>query len=205
MLDILKDTNFTRIPAVDGSKPSSLFRKIDTISPGANGCLCSHILALQQFLNDGYEWCIVMEDDVSNTYSDFWEPQHVDLINNGSSDFDILQLVVIGNYNNRHMIPVVRQHDFWSAAAYLINRPTAQRIVDNFLCGDGIVDLTKSKYKEPCADNEIYRWGTTMSLPMFSYDVHIDNTSNVNQREITAERRKYITYKRNILRAWSAL
>ena len=205
MMELLKGLKFSRISAIDGANLPPHITPNPIIPPGANGCLASHITALQQFLADEFQWCIIMEDDVIDPYSSYWKPYHLDLLNNGSTDFDILQLVVIGRYNNPSMVPVSRHKNFWSTGAYLINRHAAKSFVSRFSSPDGLLDLNRGIQDIPCADNELYCHGITKSLPIFSYSIHIDNISHVHCTDLLSEKNKYIAQKARILSFWQQL
>ncbi|MEO9340247.1 O-antigen ligase family protein [Mesorhizobium sp. SB112] len=135
-----------RIAAVDGSAidpkewmdvdfESFEHRNGRSILPGEYGCYRSHLLALQEFLKDGAPFAIIIEDDVR---PDAQTLERVEAILLGSPNFDVIKLV-----NHRTSLFIQESGTAFgdkvgraihgpqgSAAAYLVSRQGAQRLLD---------------------------------------------------------------------------
>jgi hypothetical protein len=186
MQNIMKNIGyeFEYIEAIDGRKvyPNVVMNK--NITPGRNGCMASHVKALDYCLSTSSDTFIVSEDDITDEYVQFWKKEHHEFMNGYLPGCDILQMCMMGKYDNDEMIPIDRQRDFWSTGIYSINRNTAQSIVDTFKHRD-IINM--NAITNPVADDTIYYYGKTMSIPMFSYvrsaySLVMDTQSNENPK-----------------------
>jgi len=111
--------------------------------PGCNtceyeyACLCSHIKAMQEGLNSGDEYFIIMEDDILMPF----EIDYDSMIKDLPKDLEILQMLILYGQS------VHRLYQYWHATAiryfpwqyllpstgmYLISREGAQKLVDMF-------------------------------------------------------------------------
>jgi GR25 family glycosyltransferase involved in LPS biosynthesis len=135
-----------RIPAVDGSviDPKDWIdvdvecfadRNGRSLLPGEYGCYRSHLLALQEFLKDGAPFAIVIEDDV---HPEAQTLERVEAILLETPNFDVIKLV-----NHRTSLFIQESQTALgdevgrtihgpqgSAAAYLVSRKGAQRLLD---------------------------------------------------------------------------
>ena len=176
-----KKTSF-RIQAIDyqnNFKPYKVIKNIN-ISDGHHGCTSSHIKALNTYLetcND--EYCFIVEDDVSNIYSNYWKKTHYDLLKYGT--FEILQLQTTEDYfNNIDMNPIMLDKFCSGASIYRIQRNIASEIVKKYL-HENTINLSIHNY--PVADGLIWSHGTVYLIPMFSYiDVKDSDTTPDNDK-----------------------
>lgn len=135
-----------RIPAVDGSAidPKDWIdvdfecfvdRNGRSILPGEYGCYRSHLIALQEFLKDGAPFGIIIEDDV---HPDAQTLGRAEAILAEIPNFDVIKLV---NHRTSLFIQESRtalgdqvgraiHGPQGSAAAYLVSRKGAQRLLD---------------------------------------------------------------------------
>lgn len=134
-----------RVKALDGRKVAlkdwvgvdiEAFRHFNgrEILPGEYGCYRSHLLALQQFLDDGRPYGLILEDDATITET---TAARVQAIVETVRDFDVIKLL---NHRTKYLISacttpandqvgrsiVGRQG---SAAAYLVSRAGAERLL----------------------------------------------------------------------------
>lgn len=187
---------FVRVPAIDcHAVPDNItFHHYGT--PGVNCCFASHVMCMRHFLKSADDRCFIAEDDISDEYVKYWQRRHWDIFNGvGDMGCDILQLGPIGKYTNKELEPVDRNMH-WSTVAYIINRITAQKIVDA-VSVDDTVDI--SRVSTPYADNIIYRFGHTKVIPMFTHTR--DPFSYVNDAD-TGESKRSITQRRHVEHLW---
>ena len=83
MEHILQNNTAIRIQAVDYQNNFAPYNVIahPLLNQGEHGCVCSHIIALNTFLttsND--EYAFIAEDDIEDTYSQYWKQYHYDLL-----------------------------------------------------------------------------------------------------------------------------
>lgn len=164
--------NHIRISGFDG-RVDDVCEHISGIAPdnmttNEIGCCMSHLKAIKHFYNETEsDYCIIFEDDVSFDTVKFWDFTWKDFFSKLPYDWDCVQLTTIctGTIHvqlHNHFI-----NDF-SAAAYLITRHHAAKIIKNH--------IRKEKYKldigvKPRAVSEdtIFGTGKTYSMPIFLY------------------------------------
>ena len=203
MEHILQNNTAIRIQAVDYQNNFAPYNVIahPLLNQGEHGCVCSHIIALNTFLttsND--EYAFIAEDDIEDTYSQYWKQYHYDLLT--SDKFDILQMQTTSDkYNNNYLTEINLCES--GAALYRIRRNIAQKIVDTFY-NKATINLTLHNY--PVADKLIWDFGTVFLIPMVSYlDVKDSDTmpENKNMNEywinfFSNAKAKYLHYWKNI-------
>ena len=168
MEHILQNNTSARIQAVDYQNNFSPYNvlKGEKITLGLYAGTCSHIIALNTYLTTSTdEYAFIAEDDIENTYSQYWKKYHYDLLT--SDKFDILQMQTTSDkYNNNNMTEIKLSES--GAALYRIRRNIAQKIVDTFYNKvTNTIDLTIHNY--PVADKLIWDFGSVYLIPMVSY------------------------------------
>ena len=150
-------------------------------SPLQLACLCSHLAALEQALDDGEDFFVVVEDDMTLRFEiDFGR-----LIGTAPHGWEILQLYVVGAerlhamYNRRYRR--ARLWERWrvknhSTGAYVCSREAARKIIARFMRG-GTIDLTGYR-GFPVADELLYRSvrSYTATYPLFIENAEFDST-----------------------------
>jgi GR25 family glycosyltransferase involved in LPS biosynthesis len=203
MEHILQNNTAIRIQAVDYQNNFAPYNVIahPLLNQGEHGCVCSHIIALNTFLttsND--EYAFIAEDDIEDTYSQYWKQYHYDLLT--SDKFDILQMQTTSDkYNNNYLTEINLCES--GTAFYRIRRNIAQKIVDTFY-NKATINLTLHNY--PVADKLIWVFGSVFLIPMVSYlDVKDSDTmpENKNMNEywinfFSNAKAKYLHYWKNI-------
>ena len=173
-----KENSF-RIQAVDYKNNFSPYNVIQhpKLNGGEHGCTCSHVKALDYFLNTStHEYCFITEDDLSNEYSDYWHDKHYDLLKN--NNYEILQLQTTGNLyenTNNKMIPEMKYGT--GTTIYKIKRNIAEIIVKNHFNKETYT-FNLSNNNNPLTDVFIYKYGKTHLLPMFTYLDVTDSDTN---------------------------
>lgn len=203
MEHILQNNSAVRIQAVDYQNNFAPYNVIahPRLNQGEHGCVCSHIIALNAFLTTSTdEYAFIAEDDIEDTYSQYWKLYHYDLLT--SDKFDILQMQTTSDkYNNSRLTEINLCES--GAAFYRIRRSIAQKIVDTFY-NKATINLTLHNY--PVADKLIWDFGTVFLIPMVSYlDVKDSDTmpKNKNMNEywinfFSNAKAKYLHYWKNI-------
>ena len=205
MEHVLKNNTALRISAVDYQNNFAPYNVIkhSGLILGEHGCICSHIIALNMYLTTSTdEYAFIAEDDIENTYSQYWKKYHYDLLT--SDKFDILQMQTTSDkYNNSSMTEIKFRES--GAAFYRIRRNIAQKIVDTFYNKiTNTINLTLHNY--PVADNLIWDFGSVYLIPMISYlNVKDSDTmpENINMNEywtnfFSNAKTKYLQYWKNI-------
>jgi GR25 family glycosyltransferase involved in LPS biosynthesis len=205
MEHILQNNSATRIQAVDYQNNFSPYNvlKGSIITLGAYACTCSHIIALNTYLTTSTdEYAFIAEDDIENTYSQYWKKYHYDLLT--SDKFDILQMQTTSDkYNNNNMTEIKLSES--GAALYRIRRNIAQKIVDTFYNKvTNTIDLTIHNY--PVADKLIWDFGSVYLIPMVSY-LNVKDSDTMPENNDMNEywtnffsnaKTKYLQYWKNI-------
>ena len=202
-----KSNNY-RIQAVDFKNnfhPYTVIRH-PKLNGGEHGCICSHIKALNYFLETSIDkYCFIVEDDLASEYSNYWLEEHKDLLKN--DNYEILQLQTTSNIyekNENKMVPIMKYGS--GTTIYKIKRNIAEIIVNNhFNKKSQIFNLSNKEF--PVADVLIYNYGITFLIPMFSYldvtdsDTNKEGNKNMNNHWQTFFQNTKIKY----LKYWEEL
>jgi len=179
--------NHTRIAGYDGRTDDVCQflkgRAPDNMSENEIGCCISHIKAIKHFYeetNDPY--ALIFEDDVVLDIAKHWGFTWKDFICRLPFDWDCIQLTTICT-GDIH----VRLHNYFindfSAAAYLITRHHASKILRTFVRGD--------KFKLDCgvkpratSEDCILGSGKTYTIPIFLYRLDLGSAIHPEHIEI---------------------
>lgn len=173
-LDIV---NYTRIPAVDAysddyfklvsGKPSA------ALTPGEICCTLSHLKAIDYFVSHtSHERILICEDDLDLSSASYWNFNYSQILKNLPENWDAIQMSVTTDSGSEFVMGLQnREHNHYSAAAYLITRDYAIKILDLYKRDDKF-DLSREfPYVERGCTSEsvIYSDGVVYSLPIFLY------------------------------------
>ena len=131
----------TRISAIDGRGNNDVSEFLvgkwpELITPGELACTMSHLKAIKHFYeNTSDEYALIFEDDIVFDTAKYWNFTWKDFVALLPQYWDCVQLTTICTGN----IHVCLHHYFindFSAAAYLITRHHAAKIVRNHIRGD---------------------------------------------------------------------
>jgi len=176
-------TNYTRIDAYDKPGP---FKFQWIMSEKEKACTSSHLKAIRQFYDDGFEYGIIVEDDVNFDYVPHQKIRLIDLIH--YRDFDIIQLAYSGfqyRVKEKLMHPrLLSKNHLWGTVAYIISRLGAGKVL-SYKGSFGASDWT------------IYSISNTLTLnrPYFTYYYTKDFDTNIQDNIETAETSKMLTDK----------
>ena len=141
-----------RIPAIDG-KTEYLDSILNyyfynfkyEIDNKEYGCILSHLIAILEFNNSNYETALIIEDDMTIKYKEYWKEPIKNCIKNAPDDWEILQLTYL-TYNN--YIPsdiYTRSSGGSGTGAYLISKKGANKLI-NLLYNNNKFNLNDKGY-----------------------------------------------------------
>lgn len=164
--------NHTRISGYDGRVDDVCEhisgRPPNDMSQNEMGCCMSHLKAIKDFYeNTDEKYALIFEDDVVLDIAKFWSFTWKDFIAKLPYDWDCVQLTTICTGN----IHVNLHHYFindFSAAAYLISRHHASKIIKNHIRGDKF-KLDNGVKPRAVSEDTIFGSGKTYSIPIFLY------------------------------------
>ena len=108
----------------------------DNMTQNEVGCVLSHLKAIKHFYEETNEpYVLILEDDVSFDPVKYWNFNWTDFVSNLPYDWDCVQLTTICT-GNIHINLHNRFINDFSAAAYLISRHHAEKIVKHHIRGD---------------------------------------------------------------------
>lgn len=191
-------SEYTFINAIDGSKENlnQLINNLDklTVSKNEISCGMSHLKAIDTWLKTSdSSYAIIMEDDVSLETSDFWDFTWKDFFSSVDKKYDILQLAITNNFT---INPRLHLREFldWCAAAYLIRRPFAEKLVNKYKDGEKYTFSTNRFFSVP--EGIVYSGARCYSIPLFTYTTEFD--SSLNQDHVntvhTSSRNQTLSY-----------
>ena len=113
------------------------------------GCLCSHIKALEYFINTPTigDYCLIAEDDLSFEYLQYWDKPFWYYIKDAPNNFEVIQLVQTYtkpehihlfqlNSDNVLTIKKHRINYSWGCVLYLVKRTFAEKMINIFIRKD---------------------------------------------------------------------
>ena len=164
--------NHTRISGFDG-RVDDVCEHLSGIAPdnmstSEIGCCMSHLKAIKKFYQEtDDDYCLILEDDVSFDTVKYWNFSWKDFLSKLPYDWDCLQLTTICTGD----IHVTLHHYFindFSAAAYLITRHHAEKIIKNHVRGEKF-KLDNGVNPRAVSEDTIFGSGKTYSIPLFLY------------------------------------
>lgn len=135
------------VPSPKADDPEVLYRGRTSLEtkmgyPTGIAATIGHIRAMKQFVDDGFEWGIIIEDDV-RFHKDF--NNVVSILETSVTDADIVSLGYVnfpqGTPEFIADIPVIKHVGLsnpWGAQCYMITRTYAQHLVDLFYSVDDL-------------------------------------------------------------------
>lgn len=191
--------NYTFVDAIDGSNTdlNNLVTNLNLLhlSIGEAATSVSHLKTIEHWLeNSDSKYAIIVEDDVSFETSDYWEFSWKDFLKSVDKKYDVLQLAIINNFT---INPRLHLREFldWSAAAYLIKRGYAKRLMDKYKV-NGKYTFNINRFKS-VAEGVVYGSGQCYSIPLFTYNN--DFESNLHQSHINTI---HLNSKRQTMEYW---
>ena len=177
--------NHTRISGYDGRiEDVALYLKgsyPENMIQNEVGCCLSHLKAIKHFYeNTTEDYILIVEDDIVFDIACYWNFTWKDFFSKLPYDWDCVQLTTIctGNIHiklHNHFI-----NDF-SAAAYLITRHHAGKIIKNHIRGEKYKLDNKVKPRA-VSEDLIFGSGKTYTIPLFLYS--LDLSSSIHPEHI---------------------
>lgn len=189
-----------RITAVDGKNKKKLEEICipnNNFTPEENACTCSHINAINYFINNTtLNEIIIFEDDVSFEFLNYIPYNWPRFRENIPESFDVIQLAITTYKKsvNNFLIKTLPEMNYYCSTAYLLSRKGGKKILDKYLSNEIII----LEGKLHCtADSIITNIGDTYSIPIFTYlinksTIHDNNTFLHIQSKV----QQYMMWKR---------
>ena len=196
---VFNDTPNHRIPAIDGKNVDvfSYFEPSQRENPKLNNveyaCLISHLEMIRTFSESNYNVAIMMEDDMTLEFQDYWKKTVNEIIQEAPLDWDVIQLCYNSNMEPNTLYDFNRP----CAGAYIISKKGAIRLME--LKENGIYNLGKhSRPPYLHADHFIFSYLKTYcyKYPMFIYKD--DNDSLLHPGDLSDHKRS----KQNIVKMY---
>jgi GR25 family glycosyltransferase involved in LPS biosynthesis len=175
-----------RISAIDGKNMSDieLYKNYEdnTQQPDRTkieyACLLSHLTALKTFSESNYEIALIMEDDISMDFLQYWKTPIDKVIKDAPDDWEILMLTYMINRNVPDLVDIYTLNKngyIWSAASYLITRKAAVKFISTHFKNN---KYTLNKTRKHTADDYLFSTLTTYiyKYPFFTYPDDNDST-----------------------------
>jgi GR25 family glycosyltransferase involved in LPS biosynthesis len=142
-----------------------------SLKKGEFGCLYSHLLALNDFLNSDENIAMICEDDLQHKifYKKDYFKEKFNEIKNKLSNYGIISLSIVGHYkyiskmlDEKKELFSFTPYIFYGTGCYIINKDTARLILKNSIIFSN--DIMKIIYKQNTsfvADNYLYSFSNT--------------------------------------------
>ena len=136
------------------------------------GCCLSHLKAIKHFYeNTDDDYCLIFEDDVYFEPVKSWNFTWKDFISKLPHDWDCVQLTSICTGNIHVILHYYFINDF-SAAAYLITRHHAAKIIKNHIRGEKY-KLDNGVKPRAVSEDTVFGSGLTYSIPLLLYRIDL--------------------------------
>ncbi len=171
--------NYTRISAYDGREDDLSHiikgRYPDNMNSSEVGCVTSHLKAIQHWMTTSNSPCaIFMEDDVDLQTVQNWNFTWSDFYSRIPYDWDVVQLAIICT-GPLHVTLHQRFVNDFSAAAYIITRHHAEKLIKHHIRGDKY-KLDNGVKPRAVSEDLIYNSGNTYSIPLFLYKIALGSS-----------------------------
>lgn len=168
--------NHTRIEGYDGRTDdvaSYLKGRIpDNMTQNEVGCALSHIAAIKEFYeNTEDEYALILEDDIDLSTVKNWNFSWKEFFSLTPYDWDCIQLTTICT-GNIHVKLHQRFINDFSAAAYLITRHHAEKILKNHVRGDKF-KLDNGVKPRAVSEDLVFESGKSYCIPIFIYSIDL--------------------------------
>ena len=177
--------NHTRISGYDGREDDVAChlkgRIPDNVSQNELGCCMSHLKAIKHFYEEtNDEYCMILEDDVDFSTVKHWNFTWREFAGYIPYDWDCVQMTTITTGDIHVKLHLKFINDF-SAAAYLISRHHAAKILKHHIRGDKY-KLDNGVVPRAVSEDVILETGKTYTIPLFLYN--LDFGSTIHQEHI---------------------
>lgn len=174
--EYLEIKNHTRISGYDGRTDDVSCNLKgsypENMSQNELGCCISHLKAIKYFYeNTTDDYILIVEDDVDMSIIKYWNFTWKDFICKLPHDWDCVQLTTICTGNIHVQLHHYFINDF-SAAAYLITRHHASKIIKNHIRGEKY-KLDNGVKPRAVSEDTIFGSGKTYTIPLFLYSLNL--------------------------------
>jgi hypothetical protein len=171
--------NHTRIAGFDGREDDvseNLKGKYpDNLTDNELGCCMTHLKAIKHFYEEtDDDYCMILEDDVDFSTVKYWNFTWQEFIGLLPYDWDCVQMTVIPTGDIHVRLHLKFINDF-SAAAYLISRHHAAKIMRHHIRGDKF-KLDNGVKPRAVSEDTILETGKTYTMPLFLYNLTFNST-----------------------------
>lgn len=179
--------NHTRIAGFDGRVDDVCEhlsgRAPDNMSQNEIGCCMSHLKAIKHFYeNTNDDYALIFEDDIVLDIAKFWSFTWKDFVSKLPHDWDCVQLTTICTGDIHVQLHHYFINDF-SAAAYLITRHHAAKIVKNHVRGEKF-KLDNGVKPRAVSEDTILETGKTYTIPLFLYNLNMGSAIHTDHLSI---------------------
>jgi len=147
----------------------------DNVTQAELGCCMSHLKAIKHFYEEtDDEYCMILEDDVDFSTVKYWNFSWHEFVGLLPYDWDCIQMTTITTGDIHVKLHLKFINDF-SAAAYLISRHHAAKIIKHHIRGDKY-KLDNGVQPRAVSEDVVLESGKTFSIPLFLYNLQFGST-----------------------------
>ena len=184
--DVFKNIPNKRIAAINGNSEyiDSIMNyyfndfKYEFYSKGEYGCTLSHLLAILEFHNSNYEVGLIMEDDMSIKYKDYWKESVKSCMENAPKDWELLQLTYITYFDTIPSEIYRKSERGTGTGAYLITKKGSTKLL-NALYNKDNNKFDLNNKGDLVADSILFRYLISYNYK-YPYFVPTNNDSEIH-------------------------
>lgn len=158
-----KDCDFTNNLIVRAQYLASM-RNIDI------AVIMSHLKMIKHwYYNSSHPYVICVEDDINLKNCEYWNFTWKDFVSRLPNNWSVIQLCLIrdDHISNVKFQPIRKYN--WSAAAYLITREYAKKLVETYCIGDSYqLDIPNNPHTIPYVENVLFDISCAYTVPLFT-------------------------------------
>lgn len=180
----LKHTRIQAIDAIDTELLNTICIQNPSHSPAVNACICSHLKALQYFLQETSEpRVVIFEDDADFSFTPLipFDWSHLEAYLPANWGLIQLAITYLRGRVEHTLTPVNPSKRYYCAAAYMITRESACILLNRYYsAATGLYSIINQPFAT--ADSMIVSVPNAYAIPIFTYGtsestIHSDHLS----------------------------
>ena len=192
-----------RIEAIDGLRKDSVpylnkhlkNMQFDLYNTKVYGCLLSHLNTLLEFSKSNYDIALIVEDDLSLEYKQYWQKSLNTCIQDAPADWEIIQVAYHGKIPSHLYTP---WNNHFCTAAYIVNKKGIDKFLKHNYINKYFVLDTNIRNE---ADRYIFKLIKTYTYkyPFFTFTA-IDSNMNYKSNSLTPSyvKKKHVPFKKKV-------
>lgn len=101
----------------------------DAVSLGEIGCTLSHLKTIKHCYDKGYDYVLILEDDISFAITPLWDKPLIDILNSAPAGWEFLALYLACSTKIDKTYINYQDYQCWGMVAYIINKKGCETLL----------------------------------------------------------------------------